>query len=46
MPFLKFAFDELDKDHGSVEKFLKSRLTLTDDDINLLCEQYTEKNNY
>ena len=46
VPFLKFAFDELDKNHGSVEDYVKSRLSLTDVDINFLCEQYTEKNNY
>ena len=46
VPFLKFAFDDLDKNHGSVKGYVKSRLTLTDDDINFLCEQYTEKNNY
>ena len=46
VPFLKFAFDDLDKNHGSVKEYVKSRLTLTDDDINFLCEQYTEKNNY
>lgn len=46
VPFLKFAFDDLDKNHGSVKEYVKSKLTLTDDDINFLCEQYTEKNNY
>ena len=46
VPFLKFAFDELDKNHGSVKEYVKSRLTLTEVDINSLSEQYTEKNNY
>lgn len=46
VPFLKFAFDELDKNHGSVRDYLKSRLTLTEVDINFLCEQYTKKNDY
>ena len=45
VPFLKFAFDELDKNHGSVKDYVKSRLTLTEVDINSLSEQYTEKNN-
>ena len=44
VPFLKFALDELDTNHGSVKDYVKSRLNLTNDDINFLYDQYIEKN--